>query len=420
MKGGVIHMIDNEKLSNFIDDNLTTDSPYGVYSFEYIFSFKHLCESANLCKRNVYWKASVQNFMRATTYNCRVIHRHLMDGTFKFMKTNKFDIFERGKLRHIKSVKIRDRVVQKALCNYCLLPLFQPSFIYDNCASTKNKGISFAFRRVAAMLQKHYRRYGNEGYVLTFDFKDYFGSINHEKALEMVAKKVKDEQVLEIVKAAISIYSENGGVGIGLGSELSQFLALLFANPIDHLIKDKLKFKYYIRYMDDGFIISDSKERLQEALIEIQEMCKELDLKLNMNKTHIVPLKQGFRFLKKRILLGETGRITMKISRSTVTRMRRKLKKFAKMFKNGEMTIKHIEEAYVSWRGFVKQFDAFETIKKMDELYDSLFGYIPHSKQELAKIGERAAEKKTEVLCEMAQAFFGDFTPYAFDGMEEF
>jgi len=421
MKGRKIHLLNhitnkpkNKKL-NDEDNNAANSSLHKTYSFKKVFTMKHLLKSAKLCKKNVGWKSSVQNFMRTVFYNCIIILYELRKGTFEFKETNEFDIFERGKKRHIKSIKIRDRVVQKVLCQFLLLPLFRNSFIYDNCASLKDKGISFTFNRVTAMLQKYYRKHGNKGYVLRYDFSDYFGSIDHQIALKMMAKKVEDKKLLKLIGDAMAVYADGDKcVGIGLGSELSQFVALLYANPIDHMIKDKYKVKFYIRYMDDGLIICEDKQFLHDLLKEIEKMCDELHLKLNKKKTNICKLDKGFNFLKKRIILTDTGRIIMKISRDSVTRMRRKLKKFKIKVKNGEMSIKDVENAYVSWRGFVKQFNSYFTVKNMDNIYKELYNYIPKSKKQIAKEHKIATEKEKEIMYSLAEDFFTsiDENPY--------
>ena len=94
-------------------------------------------------------------------------------------------------------------------------------------------------------------------------------------------------------------------------------------------------------------------------------------------KTKIVKLTHGFEFLKKRTYLCENGKIIMKISRQSITRMRRKLKKFKKLLDKKLITIDNIECSYKSWRGFASQFNNYFTIKNMDALYKDLFGYIP-------------------------------------------
>ena len=386
--------------------NTVQCSPYEAYNFDSVFSYKHICEAALLCKRNVFWKSSVQNFMRAMHYYCAVLYLELYNNTFKFQETNEFDIRERGKTRHIKSIKIRDRVIQKVLCIYCLLPLFEKTFIYDNCASLKNKGITFAIKRLITMLCKFYRKHENKGFVLRFDFKDYFNSIDHDIALQLIMQKVKDERILKLILDAISIYSnDKGSVGLGLGSELSQFIALLYANSIDHLIKDKFGIKYYIRYMDDGIVICESKEQLEELLKAIRLECEKLHLTINEKKTYIVPINKGFTFLKKRILLKDSGKIIIRISRDTITRMRRKLYKLKNKLDKGTVTLKNIEDAFISWRGIVEQFDTYYTVQRMNSIFKEIYGYIPYSKKERRRIRESSNKRRIKAILDMYEKF---------------
>lgn len=339
--------------------------------FETVFSYDHLLSAAKLCKRNVNWKASVQNFCREFHYNVFCIHEDLMSGKFKVKSSYEFDTYERGKKRHIRSVHIRERVVQRCLCDYCLTPIFEKTFIYDNSASIKGKGVHFTLNRLTTHLQRYYRKHGNHGYVLVFDFKDFFGSISHEIIMNMVKERITNERILEIIQLFVDMY--DGDVGLGLGSQISQVFSLVAASPIDHLVKDKFRVKHYIRYMDDGIIIHHDKEFLVGLLEEIRNMVHELGLELNESKTHITKLENGFTFLKKRVSISESGKITVKISRKSVTRMRRKMKKFRKMLDNGVLDYEAIRIAYDSWRGFAIKYNNYATIMSMDKLFDDLF-----------------------------------------------
>ena len=353
-------------------------------NFDWVFTYEHLLLSAYKCKNGVSWKSSVQNYMNNVHMNVSRTYDELHSGKFKYSSTYEFDTYERGKKRHIKSMHIRERVVQKCLCDYCLSPILNKSFIYDNGASLKGKGLTFTIDRLKKMLRKHYSKFGINGYVLLFDFSDYFGSISHSKAMELISKYITDTRLLSLIEQSIKIYADKTSsnntddyVGIGLGSQLSQIFALLIANPIDHMIKDKLGFKHYIRYMDDGIVICEDKEKLRKLLADINAKADELGLKLNTRKTKIVKLTHGFEFLKKRTYLCENGKIIMKISRQSITRMRRKLKKFKKLLDKNLITIDNIECSYKSWRGFASQFNNYFTIINMDALYKDLFGYIP-------------------------------------------
>lgn len=339
--------------------------------FETVFSYDHLLSAAKLCKRNVNWKASVQNFCREFHYNVFCIHEDLMSGKFKVKSSYEFDTYERGKKRHIRSVHIRERVVQRCLCDYCLTPIFEKTFIYDNSASIKGKGVHFTLNRLTTHLQRYYRKHGNHGYVLVFDFKDFFGSISHEIIMNMAKERITDERIIKIIQLFVDMY--DGDAGLGLGSQISQVFSLVAASPIDHLVKDKFRVKHYIRYMDDGIIIHHDKEFLVGLLEEIRNMAHKLGLELNESKTHITKLENGFTFLKKRVSMSESGKITVKISRKSVTRMRRKMKKFRKMLDNGVLDYEVIRIAYDSWRGFAIKYNNYATIMSMDKLFDDLF-----------------------------------------------
>ena len=340
-------------------------------NFDKVFTYDNLLKAAFLCKRNVNWKASVQNYMREVHYNVFVAYEELRTKKFRIKSTFEFDTFERGKKRHIRSVHIRERVVQRCLCDNCLVPILGRTYIYDNGASMVGKGVHFALNRVLTHLQRHFRKHGTKGYVLLFDFSDYFGSIRHDVIMDIVRQYVTDKDLLWIIQIFVDMYG--GDVGLGLGSQTSQVLSLLAASPIDHLIKDKYGVKGYVRYMDDGIVFHESKEFLENLLSEIQKKADELGLKLNMKKTRIGRIDNGFTFLKKKIRIDEKGNINVRIGRKSITRMRRKLKKFKVLLDEGKMSFDDIYAAYQAWRSFSMKCDAYDTVKNMDKLFDELF-----------------------------------------------
>ena len=106
-------------------------------SFEQVFSYEHLYRAGRECCKGVGWKCSTQRYLGNFTANIARTHRELMDGTWKTKGFFAFDLMERGKLRHIRSVHIAERVVQRCLCDNALVPLFSAAFVYDNAASLK-------------------------------------------------------------------------------------------------------------------------------------------------------------------------------------------------------------------------------------------------------------------------------------------
>lgn len=141
--------------------------------FGAVFSFDHLYASYRASIKGVGWKASTQRYKSSALAHIAKTQEELLTGKYRSRGFYEFDLVERGKPRHIRSVHISERVVQRCLCDYCLVPALSKSFIYDNGASLPGKGYDFAVSRVTRFLADHYRRYGNEGYALIFDFSKY-------------------------------------------------------------------------------------------------------------------------------------------------------------------------------------------------------------------------------------------------------
>ena len=338
--------------------------------FDKVFTFDNLYCAFKKCCRGVGWKASTQRYKANALQNINDTLRSLQNGTYKSRGFYEFDVVERGKPRHIKSVHISERVVQRCLCDNALVPMFSKSFIYDNGACIEHKGIDFAVRRLVCHLQRHFRKYGTNGYALVFDFSRYFDNIQHEPLKEVVDKAFTDTRIARLVNGFIDDFGE---VGLGLGSQISQVSALMYPNRLDHYIKEVLHIKHYGRYMDDGYLIHDSKEHLQHCLQEIRRLCAELGIKLNEKKTQIVKLSRGLNFLKRRFILTETGKVIVKPARKGITKMRRKLRTFKRWLVAGKMKMEDIRTSYTSWKGHMKQCNAYRTILSTDALFDSLF-----------------------------------------------
>lgn len=339
-------------------------------NFDEVFSYEHLYRSYQMCRRNVAWKASVQKYITQAPLLVRQTFERLQQGKWRSSGFFEFDINERGKQRHIKSVTIGERVVQRCLCDYALVPMLGRTFIYDNAASLKYKGYHFAIRRLCQHLREHYHKHGNKGYILLFDFRKFFDNVSHRVCKDILRQEFTDERVIAITEHFMDMFGEKG---LGLGSQISQTFALASANRLDHYVKEVCGIRGYGRYMDDGYIIHESKEYLQECLDGIRRICKELEITLNERKTQIVKLSHGFSYLKARIFLTENGKVLKKIPKSSVTRERRKLKKFVPLIEAGVMSYEDVYTSWQSWRSYARNFSAYRTIQSVGQLYDDLF-----------------------------------------------
>ena len=338
-------------------------------TYEDVISLSALDKAADMASRGVGWKASVQRYNLSRMFNIYKTHMILKAGGDVRRGFICFDIRERGKLRHIQSVRIFERVAQKSLCTNALKPVLTKGLIYDNGASQEGKGTHFQMKRLKVHLIRHFNKHGRKGGILLIDFKDYFGNINHAKLKRIYERAFDDERVKKLAYSFIDAFDR----GLGLGSEVSQISAITYPNRIDHYIKEVLRIKGYGRFMDDSYLIHEDKKYLEECLAVLKEYYREEGIVVNDKKTHILDLKHGIPFLKTRYYLTETGKVIMKPCRESITRERRKLKKQARLVNEGVMTYEQVRQSYQSWKGAMSHRDSYYTVRNMDRLFNELF-----------------------------------------------
>lgn len=226
------------------------------------------------------------------------------------------------------------------------------------------------------MIRRYIHKYGTDGYVLMIDVRKYFENIDHEVLKRLIASRLKDqpEDVISLIHYIID-HSSHSNKGLNLGSENPQVYAVYYLNPVDQYVKVVKGVKYYGRYMDDIFIIGQSKGELKTLLKKIEVQLSKLLLKINPAKTHITKLTHGFTFLQIKYHITNTGRIIKSPSPGKLIRERRRLKALRRRMNDGEMTENDVWQCYQSWRGsVVKDHNACaRSLKRMDALYNSLF-----------------------------------------------
>lgn len=365
------------------------------YSYDNVFSYTNFIKAARKCLNGVYWKQSVQNYhfysLTKTYRDYLSLHnRKLPVG----ITCRTIPIYERGKRREITPIHIRDRIIQKVLCDNCLTPIISKVLIYDNGASLPHKGVGFTRDRLDYHLRQAINEYGSDFYVLRFDFKSYFDSIHHSICREVLTKYIPDKEIVDITMEIIKQPYRNRirkikdkahkaeemkkldndeFTGICLGSQVSQVMALIVPNELDHYIKEKAHCKHYIRYMDDGIVLAKTKKELQELLHDLEKICDKLKLNFNKRKTTISKVNHGFTFLKVKYNVTGNCKIIKRLTHDGVVRMRRKLKKFRRKVDKGVMTIEHVNASMQSWLGHSKIARSYRTVIEMQKLYEQLF-----------------------------------------------
>lgn len=350
-------------------------------TLETVADLNNLYRASKQAAKGVNWKASVQNYQIHTLRNISKAHEDLLAGRDICRGFINFDLYERGKLRHISAVHFSERVIQKSLAQNALVPAISPGLVHSNTANLKGRGTDYAIQLMKLQLARHWRKHGADGYILQVDFSDYFASIPHGPAKQLITDNVTDPRVVELAHHLVDVQGE---VGLGLGSEPNQILAVALPSQIDHFVIEMLGVEAYGRYMDDSYCIHTDKEWLHIVQELIEWKCSQIGIKVNKKKTRIVKLSHGFTFLKKKFHYTETGRIIVRPSREAITRQRRKLKKLKALYDRGEIEYEQVLQAYQAWRGgYVGskkrkgsnhvRLDAQRSVENMDALFRKLF-----------------------------------------------
>lgn len=352
----------------------------GGARFEEVMSFKNLCAAGKSCCNGARWKTSTINFETNLLGETQRTYDTLYSGTRVFKGFHSFSTVEHGKLRNIDALPIQERSIQKCLCENFLVPVYSRSFIYDNCASLKGRGMDFQLRRLKKHLLDHYRRYGTEGGIYQFDFKNYFGSLPHEEIKRRARKKIADDRLYALLCDFVDDFrlmktaDKTACRGVGLGSEVSQIIALDYASPIDHYVKDVRGIHGYGRYMDDGYIISNSLDELADIKRCLYTLAEDMGIAMSDRKNIITPFQHhSFTFLKMRVRLMENGKVVMKLSRKSIKSIRRKMDVFRRWLDEGRMEPEDVFQSYQSWRAHAKRCNSYDTLRALDERFVRMF-----------------------------------------------
>lgn len=333
----------------------------GCLDYEKAISFDELLKAARQCDNSVSWKSSVIKWMYHEYGNVAELRKRLLNGTYKLSKYVKFQITE-PKRRVIFSTKFVDRVLQRSLCNNGLYDALTKPLIYDNGACQVGKGTSFTLERFERMLHKYYTdNHTNHGYAIVIDMHNYFGSTPHKLLKECVEKAVPEpnfkRHVFDIIDSFVDerepseIAADPFGVrGVGLGSQVSQLLELLYLNDVDHYIKEQLRIKYYIRYMDDLILFVKDKKSAREIFNILKEKIEAKGLELNP-KSDIHPIENGVKFLKVHFKLTDSGAVKKRISKESVNKELRRITVLLRLYKENKIDYEFLLTHFNSWVG---------------------------------------------------------------------
>jgi len=227
------------------------------------------------------------------------LRKELTEGIYRPQRARKVEIPKAGgKTRQLSIPTIRDRVVQGAL-KLVLEPIFEADFQSGSFGYRPKKSAHDAITHVSEAIIK------GKTHVIDLDLRAYFDTVRHHIVMEKVAKRVKDDDVMRLLKL---ILKSSGKRGVPQGGVISPLLSNIYLNEVDRMLEKakavtqegKWVLVEYARFADDLVVLVDAHSRhgwLRRAIARrLREEFAKLQVEVNEDKTRTVELSQGESF----------------------------------------------------------------------------------------------------------------------------
>jgi retron-type reverse transcriptase len=335
-------------------------------NFKDIISIENLVASWREFKIGKERRVDVVEFERYLEDNLWDLQQSLADKTYRHGPYASFFIQD-PKLRHIHKASVRDRVLHHAIVKH-LNPIFEPTFIYNSYSCRVDKGTHRGVDRFVAYARSESNNFKRPFWVLKCDVRKFFASIDHGILLEILFKKVCDEDtqwlLREVVESFRSEFTVNEAEprGLPIGNLTSQLFANVYLNELDQFMKHRLKERHYLRYADDFAILHTERDHCFKIIEPIREFLS-LSLKLDLHprKVSVRKYSEGVDFLG--YICFPHFRIPRLV---TEKRIFRRLREKAVLVKQGSLSIDSFEQTLQSYSGILSHSNSFELKQELE------------------------------------------------------
>ena len=317
-----------------------------------ILDFENLLKAAHQAQRSKRFRGNVLDFNYHLERDLLRLQKELQTHSYRPGGYRTFRILD-PKPRLISAAPYRDRVIHHALCNV-IVPPIERSFIADSYANRTGYGTHRALKRFVKFTR-------SSRYVLQCDVRKYFPSIDHEILKMALRRKVKCPETLWLIDLIIDYSNEQDASleyfpgddlltplqhrkGLPIGNLTSQFFANVYLNGFDHFVKEQLKARKYLRYVDDFALFSDDREELVDARLAITGYMNQLRLRIHPIKSQLYETRHGTNFVGFRILPSH-----IRVRGDNLRRARRRCKQLQQDYAAGKVPLDELIQRLQSW-----------------------------------------------------------------------
>ena len=307
--------------------------------FEKIASLDNLLLAYCKARRGKQLAPEVMEFGRHLDTNLASLRRGLLDGSLTIGNYHCFTVYD-PKERVICAAPFHERVLHHAIMNLCE-SRFERFQIFDSYACRKGKGVYAALERALRFARA-------SDWFLKLDVRKYFDSVDQTVLRGQLRGLFREKPLLGLLDRILSSYQTASGKGLPIGNLTSQFFANHYLATMDHFIKETLRVRRYVRYMDDFVLWDSNKETLRERAKQIADSLAATP-RLDLKKPCMNRCAQGMSFLGYRVFPHG-----LTLTRRSRDRFRRKMQWIENKLRTGEWNERQAADHALPLLAFVR------------------------------------------------------------------